>query len=305
MKPVAVAAGVLALLSAGAGGDRSISSPASILFLHGGFSSPSIELVRADGKGHPSVLVRHALGPRWSPNGKQIAYVRPGVDSGVIFLMRAHGRGKHLLTRGGFQPAWSPDGERIAYTGFDVGPLGVSVINRAGREVRRITGGVDDDPAWSPDGRLIAFHHVIPDIADEIWVVGEDGSGARRVAGDVGDNALEPVWSPNGDTIAFVRSVRSSGGLLTSKIYLVDHDGSRERSLTGNTNTPVAEQEPAWSPDGSKVAFIREREVTGAAEIHVVSSDGTGERTLAKQALGGFGSGPQWSPQGTKIAFVR
>lgn len=214
MRPVALAAGLLVLLAV-AGGEgvaRSVPSPGTVLFLHGGFSRPSIEIVRADGKGRPRVLARHAFEPSWSPDGKQIAYVRPGVDSGVIYLMQANGAGKHVLTGGGFEPAWSRDGTRIAYSGFDVAPHGIGVLNRLGRGFRRVTDGDDDSPAWSPDGREIAFHHQIPDLAD--------------------------------------------------------------------------------------------RERMGFAEIHVVNSDGSGERTVAKQVLGGFGSGPQWSRHGAKIAGV-
>ena len=304
MRLVALGAGLIALL-AGGGSEGSASAgarAASVLFIHG-FPTGTLKVVKADGKRPAKALARHAVGPKWSPSGDAIVYYRAGIDSGEIHVMQADGRKNHVLTRGGVQPAWSPDGKRIAYAGLNVAPLGIAVVGRSGGVFRRLTHGFDDSPAWSPDGREIAFHHVIPDIADEIWVVNIDGTGLRRLAGDLGDNALEPVWSPDGETIAFIRLIRSVDGLFTPKIHVVNRDGSGQRSLTGNTTPGVDEVEPAWSPDGRKIVFIHETRALGA-EIHVVNSDGSAERTLAKRVAGGWGSGPAWSPDGRKIAFA-
>jgi Tol biopolymer transport system component len=59
--------------------------------------------------------------------------------------------------------------------------------------------------------------------------------------------------------------------------------------------------DPCWSPDGSRITFIREDHSTGDTEIHVINGDLTGTSTL----LINDGEEPNWSPDGTKIVFSR
>ena len=70
-------------------------------------------------------------------------------------------------------------------------------------------------------------------------------------------------------------------------------DGTDETRLTTN---PAEDREPAWSPDGTKIAFFR-----AASGIYVMDADGTGV-TLVTPTPGRIGL-PAWSPDGTKIAF--
>jgi len=69
------------------------------------------------------------------------------------------------------------------------------------------------------------------------------------------------------------------------------------------TNDAASDVNPAWSPDGSKIAFVTDRDNTrdGHAEIYVMNADGTNPVRLA----GGLGAvQPAWSPDGSKIAFA-
>ena len=72
-------------------------------------------------------------------------------------------------------------------------------------------------------------------------------------------------------------------------------DGSHLRRLTFN---PKADREPSWSPDGTKIVFIRVDDIGSlSGDIYVMNADGSREQFLTK------GGNPRWSPDGTKIAF--
>lgn len=105
-----------------------------------------------------------------------------------------------------------------------------------------------------------------------------------------------------GDDIAFVSS--RDGDYA---IYVMAADGSNERRLTderGDISTPAGVQfqtDPAWSPDGTRIAFASARE--GSFDIYVMNADGTGTTRLTSTDEND--QGPTWSPDGSRIAFAR
>ena len=90
--------------------------------------------------------------------------------------------------------------------------------------------------------------------------------------------------------IAFVR------GIDRLEIWVVDVTSTRRRRLTRN---PLGDDSPAWSPDGSRIAFVRN--AYGMGEIYVMNADGTKKRRLTRNRA--FDAGPVWSPDGRRIAF--
>ena len=138
----------------------------------------------------------------------------------------------------------------------------------------------------------------------QIYVMNADGSGQRRLTRNATTDT-EPAWSPDGTKIAFTRRCWHSNDKYDTdrEIYVMNADGSGQRNLT---RTRLSDDEsPAWSPDGTKIAFESDRGGGALPEsgIFVMNADGSGQRRLTRQDTGRSSSDPSWSPDGGWIAF--
>lgn len=161
---------------------------------------------------------------------------------------------------------------------------------------------VSVDPDWSPDGQRIAFAR--GSATGSIWVMGADGRGARRLTrppGRGGDGA--PAWSPDGARIVFSR-LRFGDDRLTSSIIAVDVENGREQRLVTVTATRRLDivADPAWSPDGGRIAYTRyalDRDAHFRPALHLLDVATGHSRRFEDQA-----GAAAWSPDGTRIAFT-
>ncbi len=133
-----------------------------------------------------------------------------------------------------------------------------------------------------------------------------DGRGATRVTSE-GGSPTHPTWSADGQSIAFEATDPESGG---REIYLVTvADGAIQRLTSGackpsdGRSCPdgeVGNRQPAFSPDGSQIAFVR-TDKTGR-HLYLMSADGSGQRSLTKHP--GQDNHAAWSPDGKRLAFI-
>ena len=105
--------------------------------------------------------------------------------------------------------------------------------------------------------------------------------------------------SVNGKIAYTVCEYNIPPGDVTCDIWVMDPDGSNQTNLT---NTPeLNEMGPAWSPDGTRIAYIEGTNYTYT--INVINADGTGQFAVVPTPSYQFG--PTWSADGTQIAFTR
>ena len=163
-----------------------------------------------------------------------------------------------------------------------------------------------------------------------IWSMNADGSGKKALTPHypyavIARDDSEPEWSPSGTKIVFTRSRQTTGvssGEPATEIDVMNANGSNQTRLT---HSALNDHSPTWSPDGTKIAFVRERMLSKTAtstpqpygELYVMNADGSGERRLTqivldvcnKNTLTGEGDNldatqPAWSPDSARIAFT-
>lgn len=219
--------------------------------------------------------------------------------NGHIYIMNPDGSNQIRLTTDPAneqQPVWSPDGTRIAFAKEVFYSLQIFVMNADGSGATQLTNeGHNYAPAWSPDGAQIAFSRY----GQGIFVMNADGTNVRQLT--TGTDDWGPDWSPNGNLIAFTRDVDESNYSGNLDIFIMDADGT---DLTNLTDNPSNDSQPNWSPDGTKMVYVRQL-AKYTDEIFVMNADGTGRTRLTFSDNWDWNLGPRWSPDGQLIVYYR
>lgn len=271
-----------------------------------------IYVMNADGSGVRRVTSDsyNDYGPTWSPDGTKIAFSSLRDGHRHIYSINADGSGEVQITDtfgSEYEPAWSPDGTKIAFSARSSasGGYDIHVANIDGTDITVLRGSslTERSPAWSPDGKTIAYtaQTIEDSVGREIFVVNIAGTlGARLTHRRL--RSVDPAWSPDGSKLLF-----ASDHISNSEIYVmdVDYEAAVEPSnlhryfkqLTYSSNNI----EPAWSPDGGRIAFLSYR--SGLRELYVMNADGSASRQITNPTHHEV-SQHTWSPDGKRIAYV-
>jgi dipeptidyl aminopeptidase/acylaminoacyl peptidase len=236
-------------------------------------------------------------------------------------------------------PRLSPDGATVAYVQSWIDeeqhePRSAiwSVPADSSAPPRRLTfGGLrDSSPRWSPDGRWLAFTSARDDAPAQLFVLPVDGPGESRQLTTL-KGAIEGVaWAPDSERIAFVSRAHDLADDIedvakrpprrftrlqfrldnegwtqgrTHHLHTVGLEGAEPVRLTDGD---AEDQMPAWSPDGSLIAFVSARhadwDLGTATDIYTIDArDGA---PVLVTATDGSCLLPVWSPEGDRIAHV-
>ncbi len=279
---------------------------------HSHIDESEIWLVRPEEDGAPSYRRLTAEGekslwPMWDADGSTVLFMsdrsgaenlwRQPVSGGDARPVTRFDRGRVLwptITRDGGTVAferdfgiWTADvaSGRAAAVPVKLG----GEVRRPARETRRLSSDFSD-MALSPDGAKLAF------VArgDVFAVSAEKGGAARQVTRTVAPEA-DLVWAPDSRRLAYTS--RRSGTMQT---YVYDFVTGRERAVSMEGTDHAL---PVFSPDGDRVAFVRDGSQLVLAEV-----GGGGERVLARAQLWSPPFGAQralaWSPDGRWLAFL-
>lgn len=137
----------------------------------------------------------------------------------------------------------------------------------------------------------------------QIYLVNINGTDLKPLT-DMREGACQPNWSPDGDLIVFVSPCRARAEFYdnfysSSSLYAIKPDGTELRSLTV---IPGSDFDPAWSPDGERIAFASERD--GKKEIYVLTVDSGAVTRLTDSPVGIENTQPSWSPDGKQIVYT-
>ena len=258
----------------------------------------------------PSQLTTSGADPSLSPDGAHLAYA----DNNQLVIANADGSSPKTYpeTSPAGQPAWSPDGTQIAFAcGGDLciasvkrprGVVGAQHVNVT--DLTTSSSPTGAHPTWSPDGTKLAFSSNRSG-APRIWVINADGTGEVQLSGDVsgstGQQDFEPDWSST-HMIAFSRFLTGDPWTDGYDIVTMSDTGGPVTNLTiESVNNDLYDNNPSWSPDGSKIAYDSLHDdlsvPDGSAfdrveEIYVMDANGANKTRLTNNLV--HDSDPDW-----------
>ncbi len=195
-------------------------------------------------------------------------------------------------------PSFSPDGNQVAFVLRGTENCGIYTTMVGGEKSLRLTSDCSDAwPTWSPDGRRVAFHRYEHGMA--IYVVPAFGGSEHRLyKGPSNPWACGFDWSPDGSVVAFSEARTDWNGSRISLLSLAD---STTRQLTSPSGQQV-DYSPAFSPDGTTVAFVRGALAGAVEDLYVVPAAGGVPRRLTFDKTWIEGP-PTWTPDGRDLVF--
>lgn len=218
----------------------------------------------------------------FSPNGQEVAYYSyRGNTRPDIYKRRGHGAEQNLTSRSDtwdIEPDYSPDGKFIVYSsGENMADISLRIMREDGSEDRLLYDGPDNEVGanWSPDGSKILFTAYNQNTkTNALFVMNNDGSGARQLASDLGGAASGASWSANNEWIYFAHQADEKS---QQDIYKIRANG---QDLTRLTNSSMSQTTPVLSPDGNRIFFIGQQEGSPVGLYSIPASGASTDRAI-------------------------
>jgi Tol biopolymer transport system component len=287
------------------------------------FNTRQIYTVNPNGTG-PAQLTHtdstHATtDPSWSPNGRFIIFTRLIVgtpdDHARIWIMRRDGSQAHQLSHDlpgyrNYTGSFTPDGRHIVFARCkpNDGVCAIWSMNSDGTHMHALTlfregrnEAVDFDPVVSADGELAFTRFFWRGITSQVYV-SRHGETPRAVT-PVALEGFAADWSPSGGTFDFT----SNSLHFQSTLFTISATGTGLDRLMPAPPYPNSNFRSAFSPDGSRIAFLTDRGHPDlcCVELWGARADGTGRHRIQTGPLTGVFN-PSWGPavQGSGVSLA-
>jgi TolB protein len=314
MRPLLIAAGLLATLAAETPAPRKI----AVARTFGNAGQLGVFVAASDGSDERPLLSSPDTDydPVWAPDGSSIVFTSERTGSADLYRVKPDGSGLERLTTDPAyddQAAFSPDAKQLVFVSTRRGgkPF-VWIMNLSTRSAKALTSGPGGDfrPSWSPDGKWIAFSSVrgntMPfshgrwerlQLAD-IYIVRPDGSGVKRIT-ESGNFCGSPKWME--DSRHVVAYCMTAEQTLANRLANPDPgNDTRLVSIDATTGAstdlaagPGVKMNPSPLP-GNEVGYVRKDKADTGAGIYYLSGK-RGPRGDIRTA--------SWSPDGKHVVF--
>jgi Tol biopolymer transport system component len=265
----------------------------------GGEQNYSLRAIRSDGT-HDRRLIGHTpygggmfrgpSGPQWSSDGKRLLFgAHSHLDNAAFGLKYATASGKRIrkiplhlkapVVLYGW--AWAPDGRHVVFASGDFkGHSRIYTIALDGSHRKRLTRG--EMPTWSSDGRYIVFQRGNASVGKDLdryglFIMRSNGHGLRRLTPSNEDGA--PSISPDGRRVLYVRTVGGPTGHYQREEWrIVDVNGQSDTLVTTHVFgvSRFRYGHPQWTPDGQRLAAVRDALVNDRPLDELVTISPTG-----------------------------
>jgi hypothetical protein len=239
----------------------------------------------------------------------------PGEAQPGLYTMNADGSGGRALVGSVGDIAFNPNGQQIAfsravtYPPDDQNPEEITVHEifvapvdnpEAATQLTTLRNRSAHSPSWSPDGAQIVFVSDW-DGDEDLWLI--DAAGGTPLQLTLNEAIdRDPAWSPDGRQIVFASDLDTPG---LTEIYSLRLDiavAEASDAITRLTNDNGSSYAPAWSSDGSRIAFISDR--FGDGDLFIMDGDGQRSVLLTEDDGGAEDRQPAFTPDGRWVGFV-